>query len=143
MLAFGGVIYYLSTKLPTPPPGKIGPSFFPQLLAAGFGVLALVLTVRGAMKQDSGEIKLDFDLKKPVTRNRIIVPVAMAIYIFVMQYIGFLISTFLFCSLLMVVFGTNYIRAAIVSAFVAVGIYYVFIVFMVVPLPVKFSLPVW
>lgn len=143
IISFAGVIYYFSSKLPAPPLNKIGPSFFPKLLSIAFAVLAFALLIKGVLSGNDEDIHIDFSFKDPIDRNKIIIPLSLLFYIFLMQYIGFLASTFIFCTSLMILFGTHIYKAAFLSAFLAVVIYYVFIVLMVVPLPIVFSLPKW
>jgi len=139
-----GFLYYLSINLPQPPPSEVtGPSFFPKILILSLVILAFALFIKGIRRNEREEITFSYDLKDPIVRNRIIIPSAVALYIYAMIHIGFLISTFLFCSLLMLLFDTNIFKAMVLSSFVAILIYYVFIVFMVVPLPTIFSLPGW
>lgn len=142
-LIIAGFLYYLSVNLPQPPPNKTGPGFFPKILIAGLVALAFFLIIKGIRRKEREELSLDYDIKDPIVRNRIIIPCAVALYIYAMIHIGFLISTFLFSSLLMLLFDTNILKAAALSAFIAILVYYVFIVFMVVPLPTIFSLPGW
>lgn len=144
LFTVAGYLYYLSIDLPQPPPGEVaGPSFFPKILVLSLVILAFALFIKGIRRNEREKITFSYDLEDPIVRNRIIVPFAVALYIYVMIHIGFLISTFLFCSLLMLLFGTNIFKAMALSTFIAILIYYVFIVFMVVPLPTLFSLPRW
>lgn len=139
-LGLGVAIYVLASRLPSISTKGPGPRFFPKLTAYLFWAFALILFSRGI--RGLGETKeINLDLKNKLSQQRISIILAVAIYIIVMPYLGFLGATFLFTTMLMVYFGTHFLVAGLTSAGITLVAYYVFLVFMNVPLPTQFSLP--
>lgn len=136
----GVAIYVLATRLPSIPTSGAGPRFFPKLTAYFFWVFALILMIRGI--RGKGEtIKITLDLKDKLSQQRMVILLAVVVYILIMPYIGFLSSTFLFTTALMAYFGTQLLLASLTSAGLSLVAYYVFVVFMNVPFPIQLALP--
>jgi len=76
---------------------SISPAFFPRLLAGLISLLGIILFIQSRRKgklveKDEGV----FTIESSVFRRIILITLISFFYVFVMQYIGYILSTFLF-----------------------------------------------
>ena len=110
-----------------------GPNFFPQVLAIAMSICAIILilnAVKGKSMEKSDKIELRGFL-------RMVIAIAICIgYLFLMQVLGFAISTSIFLYVLMVFIGQQGLKKRIISAIaVALIVWAIFRYFLVIPLP--------
>ncbi len=112
---------------------ELQPTLFPQLIAAGFGLLGIWLSFRSFSIRETNEVRL---LARSAVTNVCITLAVMALYGPVMMMIGFVVSSALVISILSTFFGNrNYALTAVVSIGVPVAIYYTFTKILVTYLP--------
>lgn len=78
----------------------IGPEFFPRVMATGMGIASTVLLVHTLFIGHAGEAK-PINFKDPGIRRAVIVFLSAVIYAFLLETLGFIISTILFMMFIM------------------------------------------
>ena len=110
-----------------------GPNFFPQVVSAILFLASISLIIRalkGYSLKNFESINRDGFIRTSVT-----LAIAIA-YLFLMQYIGFYLSTAIFLFATMKYLGLeNYLVTFIVSVCVASIVYGIFRIFLKIPLP--------
>ena len=110
----------------------ISPGFFPRLLSGLISFLALILMIQGMRRKKDDEFEFDRKAMK-----RVLVVAAMAfVYVFVMQYIGYIISTMLFLFLVLKYYGVSTKVTVIITVVLPFLVYYTFTEVMYVVVPV-------
>jgi putative tricarboxylic transport membrane protein len=96
-----------------------GSGFFPNLVAIGLMVLSLVLVIKGG--KDEEEEKRSFSLR--ATLRILIVFLALMAYSFLLEYLGFLLTSFMLTTYLFWAFGSKkwYMAVAWAATFVVVA----------------------
>lgn len=112
-----------------------GPAFWPRILLGIIIVLEIVLIVLTYRKFKKGELKKEKDPEVINPQNLYIGIGAMALYILLINYLGFLISTILFMFAMMHFLQVKLRRNIIVSLVGSYIIAYVFVGLLMVPLP--------
>lgn len=110
-----------------------GPNFFPQVASALLLLASLSLIVQALR----GNSLKNFETinKEGFIRTTVTLVIAIA-YLFLMQYIGFYLSTVIFLFVTMKYLGlTNYLVTFIVSLVVGTIVYGIFRIFLKIPLP--------
>ena len=110
-----------------------GPNFFPQILALAMGLCAVFLIVN-ALRGKSLSRTDRIDLKGFV---RMLIAICICIgYMFLMQVIGFAMSTSVFLYVLMMFIGQKgYVKRITSSVMVSILVWAIFRFFLVIPLP--------
>lgn len=109
---FGGVIGILiglgaiweGTKMPTDVVMKIGPSFFPNILA-GFLILFSVVLLINALKGKSKGTIAPLRLSDPGVRRGLITLAATIVFCVVLDPLGFILTSIIFLAFMMLVLG--------------------------------------
>lgn len=131
------VVYLHAQGFPQMPGQNVGPNMFPQLIATGLMICAVLLCMRGL--REAGEGKW-FALPDWLGANRatvgfLLIPVALLFFTAVSETLGFIITAILFLVPLFVVFGVR-MRAALPAAVLAsLCIHALFYKLLKVPLP--------
>jgi putative tricarboxylic transport membrane protein len=129
---------YLHARTFPPMPGQnVGPNMFPQLIAVGLMICAVLLIVRGA--STIGKEKL-VAIPEWVGGNRItigflMIPLALVFYMAISESVGFIVTSILFLLPMFLVFGVSARTALIVSVLGPLGIHAMFYKLLKVPLP--------
>lgn len=105
----------------------LGPAMFPQLVAAPFALLSLVLIVRP-------DPEPRWPNGRALLRQGATLLVLIA-YAQSMERLGFPLATFVGCALLCRLLGTDWVRATTTGAGVGVGLYVLFDPVLGLPLP--------
>ena len=105
-----------------------GPSFFPRILSIiliFIGVYEILLTGGNehVIKREESFAKYFEDWGK---QNVLIVVLGLILYIFLLKWMGFVLGTFLFSSILMVRLKTGWLRGTVFSAIVVIIIMLIF-----------------
>jgi putative tricarboxylic transport membrane protein len=135
--ALAAGVYLHARSFPPMVGQNIGPNLFPQLIAAGLMICAIILVVRGA--RSLGREAL-FEMPEWIGANRaalgfVMIPVALVFYIAVSERLGFIPTAVLLLLALFYVFGVRTRTALIVAVVGAVAIHAVFYSLLNVPLP--------
>lgn len=99
-LIFTAYIFISSAAFPTDKVMKIGPDFFPRLMATGMGIASVALIISTYIH---GTIMVAeaISFKDPGIRRAIIVFISAIIYVLLMQALGFILSTIIFMMFMM------------------------------------------
>lgn len=135
---FGLAVYIHSGTFPAIGQ-QIGPEVFPQVIAVGMMICAILLVIKGIKeKKDTGEgwVTLPEWAREPRTLfGFLLVLIALAFYILASESLGFLITGFIMLMVLFLYFQVKpwvALVTAIISVFV---IHYLFYSVLKVPLP--------
>lgn len=126
------VIFIQTTQLPESQYDPLGPAGFPKLIVVFMGILAAALIIKKIRTQDFD--KIEFNLKKLFKDYKLIFISLFNffLYILLMRFIGFRISTFLFVFLTQVMIGPEeksgktYFIMTSIALFISLGAYYFF-----------------
>jgi putative tricarboxylic transport membrane protein len=131
-IALGIFIFTQTWNYPSPEEGHPGPDLFPNILALlfiGFG-LALILKARRLI---SAEAEIISGPKK--ISNALFVLAIVAVYVGVVNFVGFLITSAVLLFLLMKKLGVTILKSAIASIIITLFINLMFSKILRVPLP--------
>lgn len=104
----------------------LGPHFFPMLLAVGLGALSLGLIFLAVLGK-SRPAKAPFSLKDPGVQRSGIALLAIIIYCFVFERLGFIITSAIFLFFLMYLLKRrDYAKMAAISVGVSLMVYGIF-----------------
>ena len=128
-------VLYLTAGFPEDQVVRVGPAFFPRLLAVGLGLFSLVLLV-SALFQKAAEGEAGFTLKDPGIQRGIISVAATVLYCFVLDYLGFIACTIVYLLFLMFLLKERkYLQMAVTSISVSVVVFFIFKVLLNITLP--------
>ncbi|WP_132058862.1 tripartite tricarboxylate transporter TctB family protein [Halorussus amylolyticus] len=132
LVALAAGVFVASRDFPSGFGGSPGAAFFPRVVAATIGTLAVVLFVRSVASRDPRTHRISTD-----DAVRFAVPVALlAAYVAAMSVLGFVLATVAFLVGLMRYSGVErYARSIPLALGVAIALHYVFREFLHVPLP--------
>ena len=114
----------------------LGPGFLPNLLSLLLFVLSSVLIIVGIVKLRN-HVKLQADSKKEriSLKGPASIAAAVFVYLILFRYLGFLILSPLLIFTVMRIMDDGYKRAIIMAVVLAATVYYIFRIFLGVPLP--------
>ncbi len=135
--AFAAAVFLHARTFPGMPGQNVGPNLFPQLIAAGLLICAILLVIRGV--KATGKQGL-VDMPEWVGANRttvgfLMIPFALVLYAIVSEMLGFIATAILFLLPLFLIFGVKPRTAAVVSVLSALVIHAMFYKLLKVPLP--------
>lgn len=138
-LGASGAIFFVAKDYPTGTVEEgMGARLVPLLLAGIMAILSLLLVLQGVFFAPE-EVREDaFSGSKLIGRHLLAPAVLIALlglYLLVLEWSGFLISTPVFLLAVMTVLGTGPVRSAAVGIAFTAGAYIVFALLLGVPLP--------
>ena len=135
LIALGS--FYEGVKLPFGRTNAPGAGFFPAILAALLAVVALaglIAALRGGGKQEGEESQL-------VWKKIILTVTALVAFAFIFEFVGYLVTTFLFVAfLLRIVERKSWAQAGAVALSASLVSYIIFGLLLGAPLPAGFLL---
>lgn len=134
-IALGIFIFTQTIYYPTPEKGHPGPDLFPNILAIlfiCFGI-ALILKTR-KLTLDEAEREVVLTPKK--VSNALFVLAIVAVYLVVVNYVGFLITSAVLLFILMKKLGVTVLKSAIAGIIITLFINLMFSKILRVPLPI-------
>jgi putative tricarboxylic transport membrane protein len=134
--AIGGYVLIQGARMPPDIIMKIGPAFFPSMLAIGLIAFSAYLAIKGALSKESGGYeKIDF---RSFGIWRAVISLGIsAVYAVLVKPLGFIPTSMLFIAALMLLLGYRKILGIVlVSIGATAGVYLVFSVLLVISLPV-------
>ncbi|WP_248909913.1 tripartite tricarboxylate transporter TctB family protein [Halocatena marina] len=139
LILFSLGVYLASKPFPSGPTNAPGAGFFPQLIAAGISILAVIQFVKSVLD--------DANTSYSVTLtgiSRVVIPIMLsAAFVLTMPLFGFLVGSMVFLIALMRYSGAqSYLTIVPVSIAVSLVLHYIFVEFLHVPLPESGILPV-
>jgi hypothetical protein len=139
LFIFSGLIFWWSTRLPYGDIHDPGPGFLPLWLSLSLGVLSVGLLLISTLQKEGAKRLKDLLAEKIRWGKVLYVVIALFLYAYLIEYIGFLTVTFLFMAFLLRFIDPQRWRAVIAWALVAsVGSYLIFEVWMKLRLPKGF-----
>ncbi|ASU39904.1 hypothetical protein hmeg3_17495 [Herbaspirillum sp. meg3] len=134
---FAGVIYTYSATFPSMGQQQIGPALFPQLLAGGLMICAILLVFKGLRqtRTDSWISLPEWAGDRHAVFGYALVLLSLVFYIYASEPLGFLPTAAILLLSLFVTFGARLVVAVPVALVSALGIHYIFYKVLKVPLP--------
>lgn len=128
-------VWLVSSDFPKDVIMKIGPEFFPRIVAAGMG-LACVALVVNALHVNSDEQAPTLSFLDPGIQRALIVLGITAVYIAVLDFLGFIVATIIFMMYMMYLLKLrNMVKMFFVSLGTAVGVNFAFTGLLGIQLP--------
>lgn len=118
-------IYLSANQLPVVEIG-LGAGGFPKFIAIVLGVMGIILAIKSfyRMRQGDQDVK-KLELKELI--NVAILAASFALYVFVVRYLGYLITTPIFFFLFMLIYGERkWIKMGIISVSFTLVVYFLF-----------------
>ncbi len=135
LLGFAGWIWWLTSFFPAFPGQDYGPNLFPRILAAGIGLCALVLVLRG-LRNRAPLLVVEGWVVQPVRLiSFLLIPLAAVFYLLVSDPLGFIPTAFLLLLGLFLWFKAKPLVALPVAAGMTLLVHWFFAGMMRVPLP--------
>jgi putative tricarboxylic transport membrane protein len=131
--------FYLACRLPESAVMKVGPSFVPKIVAAMTFILGVVLTYKGYAVFRAFRPAENAEEANSSYVHVFLTVAAFGLYVYTLETLGFLIGTFIYLVLQMLILSPPENRrplpAAIVSLVATASIYYIFREGLMVMLP--------
>jgi putative tricarboxylic transport membrane protein len=135
LIVFASAVLFYTRTFPTLEKGYPGPSLFPNVLAVLFIIAGITLVAQGVR---SGERIIKFDTSG-ITRsgliNILLVLGAIVFYIYLSDFLGFQITSFILLFSLMKWLRVSTRWGLVMACGVTLGIYLLFAKMLLVPLP--------
>jgi putative tricarboxylic transport membrane protein len=136
---FGLAVYIQSGSFPTLGQQQIGPEVFPQVIAVGMMICAILLIIKGIKdKKSTGEgwIELPEWAREPRSLfGFLLILIALVFYVLASEWLGFLITGFVMLIVLFLYFQVKPLVALITAVISVFVIHYLFYTVLKVPLP--------
>ena len=137
-LLFSAYIWISSAAFPVDKVMKIGPDFFPRLMAVGMIISSLALLINTHLHNSTATAET-ISFRDPGIRRAIIIFIGALVYAFAMTYLGFIPSTIIFMMFMMYKLQLkSYGRMFIVSLLTALAVVGAFQGFLDIQLPMGF-----
>ncbi|SRR6056297_631109 len=126
------VIFIQTSQLPESQYDPLGPAGFPRLIVIFMGILAAALIIKKVRAKDFEKVEFNF---KKLFKDYKLIFISLfnfLLYILLMRFIGFRISTFLFVFLTQYMIGPEeksgktYFIMTSIALFISLGAYYFF-----------------
>lgn len=136
-LGLSGAVYALTRGMP---PGTLedgmGSAFFPGCVAAVLAALSLALIAGGVFgKKENGGEEPGLPLLGPHLRLPAALTLVTAVYLSLLEALGFLLATPLFVLAAMKLFQSGWPRAALAGVTATAGLYVIFQLGLRIPFP--------
>jgi putative tricarboxylic transport membrane protein len=135
LIVFASAVLVYVRTFPSLDNGYPGPALFPSVLAVLFIICGIGLIIQGIR---AGEKLLKFDIGTLTRKGIINILFVLAVilcYIYLSEYIGFLILSGVLLFVTPKWLGVSTLRSLILSVVVTLGIYLLFAKLLLVPLP--------
>jgi putative tricarboxylic transport membrane protein len=135
--AFGAAIYVHARSFPPMPGQNVGPNMFPQLIAAGLMICAIMLVIRGVKTVGTeGWITLPHWWgQRRIALGFLLIPLVLVFYVAVSESLGFIPTAVILLMALFLVFKVRLQTALIVAMLGSLCIHTLFYKLLKVPLP--------
>ena len=117
LFLIGAAIYYQAGQLAVGSVRSPGPGFFPKIIVVGLMVLSLLLVVTGGSEDNKTALPTAHGI-----RQILLVLVALVLYTFALEYVGFHIVSFLLMTFLFAVAGSKKWYVAMAWAFCTIAL---------------------
>ena len=138
-IALCAYVFVVTASFPEDNIMKIGPGYFPRVLAAGLGIFSLILMIQNFLGKNNETVETPFSLKDPGVQRSIIALGATVLYGIIMGYLGFLITTIFYLVFMMYLMKMRkWLLMTGVATAVTLVVYTVFSVLLKIALPEAF-----
>jgi len=134
-IALGIFIFTQTATYPSLEKGHPGPGLFPNLLAVLFILFGGVLLLKARKSPSSGLIEQEVPSRPKKVTNAFFVLGIIALYVAIVNLLGFLITSAVLLIILMKKLGVNLLRSAVASLVITLFINLIFSKILRVPLP--------
>ena len=138
LVAFGIIGYlYADIDVGPPPPGQLGPAFWPKVCFAGIAVAAAFKTFQVLKEHSKLVAQAGREALKAMDNRKLAVMIALIILVVpAIEYLGFPIASILFFYVFMRVAGEKkLVRLWSISIIGTVALLYLFVKVVYIPLP--------
>lgn len=137
VLIFGLAVFIHSQSFPGLPGQNYGPAFFPSIIGVALGLCGIILIIQGILqRREVALVTLGEWASSPRHRaNFVIVILALIFYVLVSKPLGFIPTSLLITTILMVRFGVRLQSAVLMAAASTLIIHTAFYKILLVPLP--------
>lgn len=135
--SFGAAVYLHTRSFPPLPGQNVGPNMFPQVIATGLMICAIILVFRGVRTLGTeGWISLPAWLGQGrIALGFLLIPLVLVFYVAVSESLGFIPTAVILLMTLFMVFKVRLRTAIVVALLGALGIHTLFYKLLKVPLP--------
>lgn len=135
--AFGAGIYAHANTFPPLAGQNVGPNMFPQLIAAGLMICAVILVFQGVktLKTEAWITLPDWFGQGRIAFGFLLIPIALVFYVAVSETLGFLPTAVILLLALFLTFNVRVRTALIVAIVGSLVIHFLFYKLLKVPLP--------
>ena len=137
LLALGAAVVAVVSSYPTIAAQRVGPALFPTLIATGLVIAGVVLIVRGwRLRASVPWVRFEPWMHSPRhVAGCIGVVASVVFYIVAVNWLGFLLTSFVILSVLFRLFGVALGRSIVTAAIATFVIHFAFYKLLRVPLP--------
>lgn len=129
------LIFYITSGFPEDQVVRIGPAFFPRLLAVGLGIFSAILLLSACIRKHA-ETHEGFSIKDRGVQRGIISVGATVIYCLLFDYLGFITCTIIYLIFLMLLLkDRKYLQIASTSITATIAVFFIFKVLLNITLP--------
>lgn len=107
------------------------PAYYPRALALLLAILSAVLIIKAVIQRELGSVSVN----KEFLKNVGIIFGLILLYVLSFQFVGFLVSSFVFLVCGVRLYGGSWKESMLCSVLVTAGVYIVFHILMKVPMP--------
>lgn len=135
--SLGAVIYVHAMSFPPMPGQNVGPNMFPQLIAAGLMICAVMLIWRGlrARGTEAWITLPDWLGNGRIAFGFMLIPIVLVFYVTLSERLGFIPTAVILLMALFIAFNVRFRTALIVAIVGSLSIHYLFYKLLKVPLP--------
>ena len=134
-IALSLFIFYLTSGFPEDQVVRVGPAFFPNLVAAGLGIFSALLLLSALTRKDIDNYQR-FSFKNRGIQRSILSVAATVVYCLLFEVLGFITCSILYLIFLMILLrDRQYIQITITATTVTVAVFYIFKVLLNISLP--------
>lgn len=135
--SLGSVIYVHAMSFPSMPGQNVGPNMFPQLIAAGLMICAVMLIWRGlrALGTEAWITLPAWLGNGRIAFGFMLIPIVLVFYVILSERFGFIPTAVILLMALFITFNVRLRTALLVAIIGSLSIHYLFYKLLKVPLP--------
>jgi putative tricarboxylic transport membrane protein len=134
-ILIGGYVLITCRSYPEDFVMKIGPAFFPEILAGGLILFSVLLMVQALLGKSIGDVE-KISIRQKGAQRVLIALAVMIVYCAILKPVGFIIATIPFIMIFMFLLGNRKtVQYVWVPAAITLGVYLVFEKLLVLSLP--------
>ncbi len=135
-LALTGYVWIITGTFPEDQVVRVGPAFFPRILAVCLGLSCLVLLIKALVDRQVISASRGFSFRDPGFQRAVIALAATVVYCFVLEPFGFIVASIIYLLFLMSLLkDRKYLQMLLTAVAVTLTLYLIFSVFLHITLP--------